>query len=123
VSETLERPITWDMWRDRIAKAVDGSHHTIEAIDQRLSTGRLRAWMTPDCCLLLEFVQYPTERACQVMWAAGDLAAILGQADAIEAFAKEAGCTEMLIESRPAWAKVLAGRGYRPWSVTVRKGL
>jgi hypothetical protein len=115
--------MSWERWRPEIAKAVDGSHHTIESIDRQLAEGNLYPWFAEDCCLLLSFVQYPSERTCQVMWAAGDLGAVLAQSDAVDAFARGAGCTEILIESRPAWGRALKSLGYRPWSVTVRKAL
>lgn len=115
--------MNWQRWRSEIAKAVDGSHHTIETVEQQLIERRLHAWMTEDCCILIEIIRYPAETACQYMWAAGDLAAILAEEPRIVDWAVRAGCTEILVESRPAWAKALKPLGYDLWSVTVRKAL
>lgn len=101
-----------------------GSHQTIESVEADLAAGRAHAWFHPGACLLLEFVRYPGGAvACQVMWAAGDLSDVLLALSEVEAWAKKAGCTEVLIEGRAAWAKVLKGVGYKHWSVTIRKEL
>lgn len=114
-------PRGWAHWRDEIAKACDGSHHTIESIERQIVAGRLHVLEPRDCCLLVEIVDYPEQRACQVMWAAGDLTAILAAAPDVEAWAQLHACTEMLVESRPAWARALQPIGYRPWAVILRK--
>lgn len=113
----------WALWRDRIAKAADGSHHTIESIETSLVDGRARLLTMPDCCFVVELADYPSARACQVMWAAGTLEAILAATPRLHAWARAQGCTEMLVEGRSGWARTLKDIGYRPWSVTLRKAL
>lgn len=115
--------MNWAYWREEIAKAADGEHHSIESIEALIMRGVLKVWIAADCCLLLELMDYPKARACQVMWAAGDLDAIKAQSPGVEAWAKSQGCTEMLVESRPGWQRALKDIGYQPWSVTVRKAL
>lgn len=115
--------MSWADWRDEIAKACDGSHWTIEGLEEQIVAGRLHILEPKDCCILVEIVDYPQARACQLMWAAGDLTAILAASDDVEAWARLQNCTEMLIESRPAWGRALQPLGYRPWSVTLRKPL
>jgi hypothetical protein len=115
--------MSWEHWRGEIAKAADGAHHTIESIEALIQRGVLKVWMAPDCCLLVEIMDYPQARACQVMWAAGELDAIKAQSPAVEAWARSVGCSEMLVESRPAWKRALKDIGYEPWSLTVRKEL
>ena len=113
----------WADWRGRIAQACDGSHHSIESIEASLIEGRAQALTLPDCCFVVELADYPQARACQVMWAAGALAAILDGLPRLHAWAKLQGCTEMLVEGRAGWARALKSLDYRPWSVTVRKAL
>jgi hypothetical protein len=114
---------SWERWRPEIAKACDGTHWTVEAIERAIIEGRAQALLRDDCCLIVEIQDYPAERACQVMWAAGDLDAILRAEPHLAEWAKARNCTEMLVESRPAWARALKPLGYEPWSMTVRKAL
>ena len=114
----------WARWRPEIERATVGGHHTIEAIEADLASGRSLLWATPDCCIIAQFHRYPGGHfACHLQWAAGSLEAILTDLDSIEAEAKAQGCTEMLIDGRMAWMRLLQGRGYAPWSVTIRKEL
>lgn len=113
----------WAFWRDRVAQAVDGSHHTIESIERSLVEGRAQLLTLPDCCFVVELADYPAARACQVMWAAGTLEAILAASARLHAWARAQGCSEMLVEGHAGWTRALKDIGYRPWSVTLRKAL
>lgn len=113
----------WAIWRDLVAKAADGSHQTIESIERTLEDGSAQLLTATGCCFIVELTNYPTERACQVMWSAGTLDAILAALPGLHAWAKAQGCTEMLVEGHAAWQRALKPLGYRPWSVTIRKAL
>lgn len=116
--------MSWGQWRDRIAQAIEGSYQTIDSLEADLAAGRAHLWFAPDACLVVELSPYPGgAKVCQVTWAAGELPEVLAALAELEAWAKRAGCTEMLIEGQAAWARVLRGSGYEPWSVTIRKGL
>lgn len=114
--------MSWADWRPKIAKACDGSYWTIEAIEKSLSEGT-RLIEGEGCCYIVELQDYPSAKACQIMWAAGDLDAILAQLPKVEKWASLNGCTEMLVEGRPSWQRALKSQDYRPWSVTLRKSL
>ena len=66
--------MSWAQWREEIAKACDGSHWTIESIEAEIAKGELVPLNTDRACYLVQVVAYPGgEKACQIMWAAGDL--------------------------------------------------
>ena len=120
MSEAEER---WALWREKVAKACDGSHHRIEDIERSLVEGPAQLLTMPDCCFVVEVVDYPAARACQVLWTAGDLKAVVEATPRLHVWARFQGCTEMLVEGRSGWARALREIGYRPWSVTLRKAL
>lgn len=115
--------MSWDRWRPEIAKACDGSHHTIESIETSILAGRAHLFGGEGYCFVVEVAEYPTEKACQIMWAAGTLPEIIAGLPQLERWARDNQCTEMLVEGHPGWARALRNDGYRPWSVTVRKAL
>jgi hypothetical protein len=114
---------SWARWRPEIAKACDGSHHTIESIDAEIEAGRLIPLTNKGCIYLVRVLDYPTERSCQVEWAAGDLEAILAGMDDLHTWARARDCTEMLVEGHPGWKRALESEGYGQWSVTLRRPL
>jgi hypothetical protein len=114
---------SWPRWRSEIAKACDGSHHTIESIEQSIAEGRAHVLTMPDCCYIVELAPYPQALACQIMWAAGALDAIKAALPRVEAWARLKGCSEMLVEGQAGWQRALKTQGYEPWSVTIRKPL
>lgn len=115
--------MSWEHWRDEFARAVDGSYHSIEGIEASLADGRCEFLDAGDCAFVVEIVRYPKTTACQVLWTAGTIEAILNAGDGLHAWAMLKGCDEMLIEGNPAWQRALKHRGYEVWSVTLRKPL
>lgn len=115
--------MSWADWRPMVEAACDGSHNTIEGIELSLAEGRSYLLEARGCCFIVEMVEYPAEKACQVMWAAGTLQAIEAALPDLEAWALRHGCTEILEEGHAGWARVLKGHGWKPWSVTMRKAL
>lgn len=113
----------WARWRPELAKACDGSHHTIESIEAELAAGRTTLLTDEACCFVVSVETYPQARACQVWWAAGTLEAIIDALPRLHQWAAAHGCSEMLVEGNPAWARVLRGHDYAVWSVTLRKAL
>lgn len=114
---------SWDRWRDEIAKACDGSHHTIESVEASLQAGEARLLDAGTCCFVVEVHAYPAAKACQVMWAAGTLSEIEANLPALDDWAKQQGCTEILEEGHLGWGRILKRHGWAPWSLTMRKPL
>jgi hypothetical protein len=113
--------VSWAAWREEFAKACDGSHWTIEAIEAEVASGDSLPLYGEGCCFIVQVHQYPQARACQITWAAGTLESILAELPKVQQWARSHGCTEMLVEGHLGWQRALKSQGYRPWSVTLRK--
>lgn len=98
--------------------------HTVAGIEATIRQGSAQLWVGAGCVVVTEVQSYlGGAKALQFMWAGGDLDAVLAVTPQIEAWGRSLGCSMALVESRPAWAKLLKPMGYSPWSVTVRKAL
>jgi len=114
----------WAKYRDRLIEAMDGGMYSIEGVERLIGQGRAVFFPGKDAAIVAEKVTYEGGKSVfQCTWAVGDMAEILAMAPGVEAVGRALGCTEMLIEGRKGWEKLLAPMGYEPWSVTVRKML
>jgi hypothetical protein len=114
----------WARFRDQFAEAMGDGFWTIEDLEQRIAHRRAFFFPGKDAAIVGQIEVYPGGvRVFQATWAVGDVAEILSMAPGVEAMARMMGCTEMLIEGRQAWAKVLGPQGYKLWSVTLHKRL
>lgn len=113
----------WAKWRPMLADAMDGSHHRIEEVERGVFQHRLQFWPGEKAAMVTEIVDYSGAKAIQVMWMAGDIEDAIAMAPGISAFGRLMGCTEVLIEGRPGWQRVLKPHGFELWSVTLRKAL
>lgn len=115
---------TMECARPMLADAVGDGFHTVAGIEQTIRKGTAQLWVGAGCIVVTEVQSYlGGAKVLQFMWAAGDLEACLAATPDIEAWGRRIGCTTSLVESRPAWAKLLKPLGYTPWSVTVQKAL
>lgn len=116
--------MNYQQWRSAFAEAMDPRFYTIDYLDTLVFTGRAFLWANDDAAIVAEFKHFPTgARAIHGLVAAGDLEAIKGLIRTAEAWGKEQGCVGALIESRPAWAKILKAEGYSPFQQSVWKDI
>jgi hypothetical protein len=121
-------PVQWCdylPWRAAFARALDPRFHTIDYLDGRINEGSVRLFACGEAALILELRPYPTGNFDgHVLIAAGDPAAVVGTLrPRAEAWLKSIGALGALVESRPAWARLLGAHGYRTHQLTVRKDL
>lgn len=114
----------WARFRDLFATAMEDGFWTIEDLEQRIAHRRAFFFPGRDAAMVAQIEGYPGgERVFQVLWAVGDVPELVGMAPGVEAMGRMMGCSGMLIEGRPAWARVLRDHGYDLWSVTLYKRL
>lgn len=114
----------WARFRDRFADGMEGGFWTIEDLEQKIAHRRAFFFPGKDAALVGQIEVYPGgERVFQFLWAVGDVNELVAMVPGCEAMARMMGCTGMLIEGREAWKKIMGPLGYKPWSVTLHKGL
>lgn len=112
-------------FRDRFGEVIDERYHTLDWLDRQILSGEFRFWRSEKAAIITELRDYPTgAKDIHGIIAAGDMGEIVGSLiPQAEEWAKEQNCVAAIIESRPAWAKVLAPSGYETHQVAVRKQL
>ena len=118
-------PADYLRFRDQFEKATDPAFHPIEWLDQVMASRDAGIRASENAAIIFEVRNYPGgARVIHGLVAAGDLAEIRDVLiPEAEDFARSAGCTHAIIESRPGWAKVLKGQGYAPHQTAVMKEL
>lgn len=97
--------MTYAKWRRRLANANDERFIPITWIDEALDSGRAQFWATDEAAIVTEVTVFPGgAKAVRAIAAAGRKADLTGPlAEAIEAWAREQGCSHAMIEGREGW--------------------
>lgn len=112
-------------FRERFREALDERLYPLAYLDRLIRSGQAKFIWADDAAIVFEIRVYPSgAKDLHGLVAAGNLETIIGELiPAAEAWAKAHGCLGAVIESRPAWAKVMKSSGYEPHQVAVRKEL
>ncbi len=79
-------------------------------------------WVGDRSCMVTQIDDYPSgERVLMVWLCAGDLDHVMEGRVQVEEWAKAAGCTQIIIEGRPGWARALKEHGFEHYATQVRK--
>ena len=96
--------------------------YTLQDVEKEIAEGRSFLWAGERSAIAVSVNDHSTgERSLDAWLAGGDLREILSAVQPIENWARTAGCTQIHVNGREGWARVLASRGYRPWTYTLRK--
>lgn len=109
--------------RPWIAAALEYSRgtHTVEDVEHGILSGRFHLWPAARGCLVTEFIEYPQKRVLNVFLGGGELDQLTDMHDAVEAFARAAGCKAVLIQGRRGWARVWRDQGFKPVATVLEK--
>lgn len=115
--------MTYARFRDGFAKALDPAFHTIQELDAKIVAGAL-FWESGNAAIVAEVRAMAGGAVLHGVCATGSLEEIVGTLiPQAEEWARRAGCTHAIIESRPGWAKALKADGYVIHTIAVRKEL
>lgn len=118
------RDAQWQKFRPLFIEAIEGSRYSIEDIDRQIGQGLMMFFPGQKSAVIATQVTFPDKtKDLQTLWAVGDLQEIVELEPGICAMARLLGCVGVLVEGRKGWEKLLKDKGYKPWSVTVRKAL
>lgn len=62
-----------------------------------------------DAVCITELIEYPRERACRLIFAAGEIGRVLEGQELVEAWARSQGCASIEIEGRRGWERMAPG--------------
>lgn len=114
----------WERFRARFEAAMEDGLYTIEGIERKIGQGKAIFLPGKNAAIVAEKVTYDGGRSVlQALWSVGDLQEIIALSPGLEAMGRIMGCSQMLVEGRKGWEKVLAPLGYKPWSQTLTKDL
>lgn len=87
-----------------------------------LVQGKYQLWRTPNSAGVTEVDRTPSKTSLFVFLSAGDLSEVMHACThAVEPWAREQGCTSMLISGRKGWERTLRPVGYEFQSVNLIK--
>lgn len=115
IVEHFERCKVW------LEAALEGGFYSIDDVARALAENRAQLWPGANAAIVTEIDTMAQSRVCRVWLAGGDMAEILDMSRGLESWARLQGCTEVLVEGRKGWEKTLAERGYKHFSVVLKK--
>ena len=95
------------------ALSVSGHTHTPEDLQAAVSEGKMQAWQNGQSVVVTEVLGFPQQRVLNVFLAVGNLDEIMALTDEVVAFAKQHGCSRLIMGGRKGWAKVLPKYGWK----------
>jgi len=87
--------------------------HQFEDIVQGIAESKMQFWPAPRGCMVTEIVVYPRKKVFNIFLAGGELDQLKDMHDAMNAWAKEQGCTGGSLTGRVGWKKVLEPMGWK----------
>lgn len=112
-------------FRPAFAEVIDDRYHTLEWLDRQVLEAKALFWRSENAAIIAEIRDYPTGAFdIHGLIAAGDLQEIINELiPQAEEYGRTIGCIASQIESREGWKKALAGHGYEPCQLILRKEL
>lgn len=96
--------------------------HTFDDIAAGVLTGRYRLWVSPKGCAVTEIQVYPRKKVLNIFLAGGDMDAIKGFAPACDEYARNMGCSDLVLTGRKGWVRA-APEGWQVSHTTMKRSL
>lgn len=79
----------------------------------RVAMGKARIWNRGDAAGVTEVLNFPQKRVCNIWLAGGNMESLLTMLDDVLVWAKENNCSEVTVQGRKGWQRVLPGFSVR----------
>ena len=105
------------------ALAHGGGFYEIGDVENAIEAGDALFWPGQACAIVTQFWTMPRARVLNFWLAGGDLTELVEVLrPRIEAFARDNGCTAVVIAGRKGWQRVLAPHGHKPlWTAYMKE--
>jgi hypothetical protein len=106
------------------ALAQAGGTHGLGDVRRLVETGKAQLWAAADAAVVTLVEHDPCERRLLVWLAGGRLGTLLGDLlPHLEAWAREQGCSRLLLIGRAGWERAMKPMGYAPLARVIAKDL
>lgn len=109
--------------RDQLLAALELGGCSLDELLADLTSGRALMWRGERSVLVTQVNERPGLRNLHVWLAGGSMREILTFIPGIFAWARAQGCTEVTIDGRKGWARVLAPHGFSAVDGELRRAL
>lgn len=108
-------------WEEGLTIALEHGQgsHTFDDLVARILRGELHFYNYPECCLVMQIVQYPQFKNYHCFAAAGNQEALDNAGEDMQRMARQFGCKHLSISGRPGWVRRLKERGWFQASATM----
>lgn len=102
-------------WRPQIEDALQYGEHsyTFDDVVGQILVGNFHFYNYPECCLIMQVVQYPQFKNYHCFLAAGTQEALDAAGPDMERMGRQLGCRHLSISGRPGWERRLKVRGWK----------
>lgn len=94
--------------------------YSLDDIIAELKAGNLAYIGDDKNCFILQIIQSPRKKWCNVLLAAGELEEVMTLSDKVFEYAKLNGCTEVRTQARFGWLKEFKKRNWKPHAIVVK---
>ena len=114
----LERCRQW------LEPALEGGFYGWDDVERALAERRAQLFPGAAAAIVTETIDYPNgAKAMQVWLAGGDMEEVVAMAPGLMSVARMMGCTDVLVEGRKGWERILGALGFTFFSTTLRRVL
>lgn len=91
----------------------DGGFHNVEDIEGYIASGSAQFWPGARSAVVTQFWNFPRAKALNYWLAGGDMEELLDDMQpVIEAWARDNGCTHIVIAGRKGWERAMKPHGF-----------